>query len=103
MSIESDRGDPQKTGPCGGSNTDWGKPSYVISKVVGGQKLHLKVQDTMQQIFSTRHLPAGEWAQCGRPNGKSRTATNFTTTLPSFVDPGLEAFLKKWGRSPPAG
>jgi len=45
--VESDRGDPQKAGPCGGSNTDWGKPSYVISKAVGGQKLHLKVQETI--------------------------------------------------------
>ena len=45
--IESDRGDPQKSGPCGGSNTDWGKPSYIISKTVGGQKLHIKVQETV--------------------------------------------------------
>jgi hypothetical protein len=45
--IESERGDPQKTGPCGGSNTDWGKPSYAVTKVVGGQKLHLKVQETI--------------------------------------------------------
>jgi hypothetical protein len=45
--IESDRGDPQKSGPCGGSNTDWGKPSYVITKAVGGQKLHVKVQETV--------------------------------------------------------
>jgi hypothetical protein len=45
--IESERGDPQKAGPCGGSNTDWGKPSYVISKAVGGQKLHLKIQETV--------------------------------------------------------
>lgn len=45
--IESDRGDPQKAGPCGGSNTDWGKPSYVIGKAIGGQKLHLKVQETI--------------------------------------------------------
>jgi hypothetical protein len=45
--IESDRGDPQKTGPCGGSNTDWGKPSYVVNKAVGGQKLHIKVQETV--------------------------------------------------------
>ena len=41
--VESDRGDPQKAGPCGGSNTDWGKPSYVVTKAVGGQKLHLKL------------------------------------------------------------
>src|SRR5882757_3877200 len=45
--IETDRGDPQKTGPCGGSNTDWGKPSNAISKAVGGQKLHLKLQETI--------------------------------------------------------
>src|SRR5438093_10744412 len=45
--VESDRGDPQKAGPCGGSNTDWGKPSYIVSKAVGGQKLHIKVQETV--------------------------------------------------------
>jgi len=45
--IENERGDPQKTGPCGGSNTDWGKPSYVLGKAVGGQKLHLKIQETV--------------------------------------------------------
>ena len=50
--VENDRGDPQKAGPCGGSNTDWGKPSYIIGKAVGGQKLHIKVQET---IFHPGH------------------------------------------------
>ena len=45
--IESDRGDPQKAGPCGGTNTDYGKPSYVIGKATGGQKLHVRVQETV--------------------------------------------------------
>jgi hypothetical protein len=45
--VESDRGDPQKSGPCGGSNTDWGKPSYIVTKATGGQKLHIKVQETI--------------------------------------------------------
>ena len=45
--IETDRGDPQKAGPCGGSNADWGKPSYMVTKTVGGQKLHLKIQETI--------------------------------------------------------
>ena len=45
--IENDRGDPQKAGPCGGSNADWGKPSYIVSKAVGGQKLHLKILETI--------------------------------------------------------
>jgi hypothetical protein len=45
--VEGDRGDPQKAGPCGGSNTDWGKPSNILGKAVGGQKLHVKVQETI--------------------------------------------------------
>jgi len=50
--VENDRGDPQKAGPCGGTNADWGKPSYTVSKAVGGSKLHLKVQET---IFHPGH------------------------------------------------
>ena len=45
--IEDDRGDPQKAGPCGGTNTDWGTPSYVITDVVGGQMLHLTIKETI--------------------------------------------------------
>ncbi len=45
--IEDDRGDPQKTGPCGGSNTDWGDPSYVTNHATGGDLLHIKVQETI--------------------------------------------------------
>jgi hypothetical protein len=44
---EDDRGDPQKAGPCGGTNTDWGKPSYMVTKGTGGQKLHIKLQETI--------------------------------------------------------
>ena len=47
-SLETnDRGDPQKAGPCGGTNTDWGTPSWAITQVVGGQDLHLKIQETI--------------------------------------------------------
>jgi len=35
--------------------------------------------------------PVGE--QRAAPGGEPQTATTFTTTLPAFVDPGLEAFL----------
>ncbi len=45
--IEDDRGDPQKGFPCGGSNADYGKPSYAISQAVGGSKLHIKVMETI--------------------------------------------------------
>jgi Lytic polysaccharide mono-oxygenase, cellulose-degrading len=43
--VEGDRGDPQKAAPCGNDAT--AKPSDVIGKVVGGSKLHLKVQETV--------------------------------------------------------
>jgi hypothetical protein len=43
--IESERGDPQKAGPCGVTNIDNAKRSNVVTKVVGGQKLRLKVQE----------------------------------------------------------
>ncbi len=45
--IEDERGDPQKAGPCGGTNTDYGKPSFVVNKAVGGSKLHLKMIETI--------------------------------------------------------
>jgi hypothetical protein len=45
--IEDGRGDPQKAGPCGGTNTDWGKPSYVVNKTTGGQKLRIRIQATV--------------------------------------------------------
>jgi hypothetical protein len=45
--VEDDRGDPQKTGPCGGSNTNWGTASYAVTEAVGGQMLHLTLQETI--------------------------------------------------------
>src|SRR5471032_3098156 len=45
--VEDERGDPQKGFPCGGSNTDYGKPSYNVTQAIGGAKLHIKVQETI--------------------------------------------------------
>jgi hypothetical protein len=45
--VENERGDPQKAGPCGGTNTDWGKESYVINEAKGGSKLHLKLREAV--------------------------------------------------------
>ena len=45
--MENDLGDPQKAGPCGGTSANAGTPSNVVNKVQGGQKLHLKVQETV--------------------------------------------------------
>jgi hypothetical protein len=45
--VEKQLGDPQKLGPCGGTSTDAGMPSGVVSQVKGGQKLKIKVQETV--------------------------------------------------------
>ena len=45
--VENERGDPQKAGPCGGTNTDYGKPTFAITKAVGGSKLHVMLQETV--------------------------------------------------------
>jgi hypothetical protein len=44
---ENQLGDPQKAGPCGGTNTDYGKPTYAVTEVKGGSPLHVKVQETI--------------------------------------------------------
>ena len=46
--VETDRGDPQKMGPCGGTGTDADKLTNAVTKVQGGSKLHIKV---MEMVF----------------------------------------------------
>ena len=45
--VESNLGDPQKLGPCGGTSQNAGMPSNIVNKATGGQKLHIKVQETV--------------------------------------------------------
>lgn len=45
--IENERGDPQKAGPCGGSNDDWGQESFVVNGALGGSTMHLKLLETI--------------------------------------------------------
>src|SRR4029077_7871091 len=83
--IEDDRGDPQKGGPCGGTNTDYGKPSYVVGQAVGGSKLHLKVQETIFHpghyrvalaVNSPAELPVDPKATTeAGPNGQPRSVS----------------------------
>jgi hypothetical protein len=47
-SLEQNQlGDPQKAAPCGGTNTNFGKPTYAVTDVKGGTSLHVKVQETV--------------------------------------------------------
>ena len=45
--VENQLGDPQKAAPCGGTNADFGKPTYAVTEVRGGSALHVKVQETV--------------------------------------------------------
>ncbi|MDB5741164.1 MAG: hypothetical protein JWP16_2204 [Alphaproteobacteria bacterium] len=45
--AENALGDPQKAAPCGGTNADYGKPTYAVTDVKGGTALHVKVQETV--------------------------------------------------------
>src|SRR5580693_2378250 len=44
---ENNLGDPQKLGPCGGTSADAGTVTNAVTKVQGGQKLHLKWTETV--------------------------------------------------------
>ena len=50
---EDPKGDPQKMAPCGGNSdkakggANPGTPSNMVTKVTGGSKLHIKVQETV--------------------------------------------------------
>jgi hypothetical protein len=98
--IESDRGDPQKAGPCGGTNTDYGKPSYMVGKVIGGQMLHVKVQETIYHpghyrlalaVNSRTELPLDpEITTVDGPNGpKSVSAKIQNPAQPPVLADGL--------------
>jgi hypothetical protein len=45
--VTNDLGDPQKVGPCGGDPKGQHELSKVVTKVTGGSKLHLKIQETI--------------------------------------------------------
>jgi hypothetical protein len=38
-------GDPQWSAPCGGTLTDPGKPTGAITKIEGGDKLHIRIRE----------------------------------------------------------
>jgi hypothetical protein len=44
---ESQLGDPQKMAPCGGTSADAGKPTGSVTTVQGGEKLHIKLRETI--------------------------------------------------------
>jgi hypothetical protein len=44
---ENQLGDPQKAGPCGGTSADAGKPTNKVNNVQGGDKIKIRIQETV--------------------------------------------------------
>jgi hypothetical protein len=42
---ESELGDPQWAAPCGGTVTDPGKPTGAVTKIQGGDKVHIRIKE----------------------------------------------------------
>jgi len=79
--LEEDKlGDPQKAAPCGGTNTDFGKPTYAVTGVQGGASLHVKVRET---IYHPGHY-------------RIALAVNSPTELP--VDPPAQTMTDDKGK-----
>jgi hypothetical protein len=76
---ENQLGDPQKAAPCGGTNADFGKPTYAVTDVKGGTALHVKVQET---VYHPGHY-------------RIALAVNSPTELP--VDPKAETMTNEKG------
>jgi hypothetical protein len=77
--VENALGDPQKAAPCGGTNLDYGKPTYAVTEVKGGTSLHIKVKET---VFHPGHY-------------RVALAVNSPTELP--VDPKAETMTNDKG------
>jgi hypothetical protein len=78
--AENVLGDPQKAAPCGGTNTDFGKPTGAVTQVTGGSLLHIKVQET---IYHPGHY-------------RIALAVNSPTELP--IDPKAETTTDDKGK-----
>lgn len=77
---ENQLGDPQKAAPCGGTNTDYGKPTWAVTDVTGGSLLHVKLQET---VYHPGHY-------------RIALAVNSPTELP--VDPVAQTMTDDKGR-----
>jgi hypothetical protein len=73
---ENQLGDPQKSAPCGGTNADFGKPTYAVTEVKGGSPLHVKVQETVYHPGHYRIALAVNSPTELPPDPKALTMTN---------------------------
>ena len=96
--TENDLGDPQKLGPCGGTSANAGTVTNAVTKVQGGQKLHLKWTETVYHpghyrialsVNSRAELPADPPVQTKDSDKGPQSVT--TATVSAFSSFASEA------------
>lgn len=106
---ESQLGDPQKAGPCGGTSADPGKPTDKVTTVTGGEKLHLRIQETVYHpgfyrvalaVNSRDELPKDPEAKTEPgPNGpKSVSGAILYPPVPPILADGLFLHMAKFDK-----
>ncbi len=106
---ESQLGDPQKAGPCGGTSADPGKPTDKVTTVTGGEKLHLRIQETVYHpgfyrvalaVNSRDELPKDPEAKTEPgPNGpKSVSGAIQYPPVPPILADGLFLHMAKFDK-----
>jgi len=86
-------GDPQWSAPCGGTLTDPGKPTGTITKIQGGEKLHIRIREMAYHpgfyrvalaVNSRAELPPDPEAISEEgPNGRRRSVSGAIHYPPS--------------------
>src|ERR1700684_4612429 len=92
-------GDPQWSPPCGGTLTDPGKPTGAVTKIQGGNKLHVRIREmafhpgfyrVALAVNSRSELPPDPDAMSEPgPNGRQRSvsgAIHYPPSPPVLVD-----------------
>jgi hypothetical protein len=106
---EAPNGDPQKMAPCGGTSADPGKPSGAVTNVQGGDKLHIKLQETVFHpgfyrialaVNSRDELPKDPEAKTEpTPNGpRSVSAAIQYPPLPPVLADGLFQHISRFDK-----
>jgi hypothetical protein len=107
--TEGPNGDPQKMGPCGGTSADPGKPSGMVTNIQGGEKLHLRIQETVYHpgfyrvalaVNSRDELPKDPEVRTeASPNGpRSVSAAIIYPPLPPVLADGLFQHVSKFDK-----
>lgn len=103
---QSPNGDPQKAAPCGGTSADPGKPTNKVTRVQGGDKMHIKILETVYHpgfyrialaVNSRAELPKDPVAKTEpRPAGPwSMSATIEYPPTPPVIANGLWPHVEK--------